>query len=228
MRAPLSVIIPTLNSHDIGPTLASVFEAVEDGLLAELIFADGGSGAAMATLADEVGAELVVAPPGRGTQMAAAAAVAQGEWLLFLHSDTVLSAGWPAAARDHMRSPKAGYFRLRFNAVGFAPRLVAGWANLRARVFGLPYGDQGLLVPAALYQAVGGYPEIPLMEDVVIARALRGKLAVVDATATTSAARYQQDGWFKRGAKNLGTLLMYFAGVSPQKLASRYQSRQNR
>ncbi len=226
MRAPLSVIIPTLHSPNIGPTLASIFEAVEAGLLSEVILADGGSGETIARLADEIGAELVVTKPGRGRQLRAGADLAQGSWLLFLHSDTVLSPGWPEAVRAHMATGKAGYFRLRFDSNSLPARIVAGWANLRARLFGLPYGDQGLLVPVALYHKCGGYPDIPLMEDVAIARALRGDLRPIGATATTSAARYQQQGWLRRGAHNLGTLMLYFMGVAPEKLARRYQNRQ--
>ncbi len=226
MRAPVSVIIPTLHSPNIGPTLASVFEAVEAGLLAEVILADGGSGDAITTLADEIGAELVVTDPGRGKQLRAGADLAQGQWLLFLHSDTVLSPGWTEAARTHMTTGKAGYFQLQFDSTGFAAGFVAGWANLRARLFGLPYGDQGLLLPAALYRKTGGYPDIPLLEDVAIARALRGQLRAINASVITSAARYQQQGWLARGAHNLGTLALYFLGVAPEKLARRYQSHQ--
>jgi len=229
MRAPLSIIIPTLNGADrLGPTLASVFEAVEDGLLAELIIADGGSGDEIQAVADEVGAALVQTAAGRGTQLAAAANIAQGQWLLFLHSDTVLSSGWPNTVRAHMaKGQNAGYFQLRFDAQGLAPKIVAGWANLRSKVFGLPYGDQGLLIPALLYCQIGGYPEIPLMEDVAIARKLTGKLRPIQATATTSAARYLAEGWLRRGSRNLFTLLMYFLGRAPEKLASDYQSRQD-
>jgi rSAM/selenodomain-associated transferase 2 len=226
MRAPLSIIIPTLNSPDMGPTLASVFEAVETGLLTELIFADGGSGPEIAALAQELGAELILADPGRGGQLRAAATKAQGKWFLFLHSDTVLSQGWTDAVREHMATDDAGYFQLQFDAQGMAPKIIAAWANFRSRTFGLPYGDQGLLVPSALYQNVGGYQDIPLMEDVAIARSLRGKLRPIAATATTSAVRYQQQGWIKRGARNLATLMLYFLGASPENLAKRYRSHQ--
>ena len=103
-----------------------------------------------------------------------------------------------------------------------APRLVSRWANLRARAFGLPYGDQGLLIPRALYESVGGYPDIALMEDVAIARALRGKLTTIPATAWTSAERYQRQGWLRRGSRNLMTLTRYLLGADPAKLARSY------
>jgi hypothetical protein len=102
-----------------------------------------------------------------------------------------------------------------------AGKAVAAWANLRSRL-GLPYGDQGLLLPRALYQSVGGYPDQPLMEDVALARALRGHLLGLEVTAVTSADKYARQGWLRRGARNLWTLIRYFAGVAPAKLAEGY------
>ncbi|MCP5074828.1 MAG: glycosyltransferase [Rhodobacteraceae bacterium] len=227
MTAPLSVVIPTLDSAArLGPTLACAFEAVPTGLLNELILADGGSQDGIDKLADEAGARLVVSVAGRGRQLAAGAEAASGDWLLFLHADTVLSEGWSDAVLAHInRSQQAGYFRLAFDARGFAPRFVAGWANLRSRLLGLPYGDQGLLISRQLYESVGGFPALPLMEDVVLARALKGQMCLLPATATTAADRYLRDGWVLRGWRNLITLLLYFLGWAPDGLARRYQNR---
>ncbi|HSF96811.1 MAG TPA: TIGR04283 family arsenosugar biosynthesis glycosyltransferase [Thermohalobaculum sp.] len=226
MSAPVSVVIPTWQAaNSIGPCLAALTEGLMEGLIAELILADGGSDDAIAEIAEAAGARLVVAPRGRGRQLAAGAEAARGAWLLFLHADTVLAPGWAAAVLAHMnRHPdRAGYFALRFDAAGLAPRLVAGWANLRARLFGLPYGDQGLLVSRALYAQSGGYPEIPLMEDVALARRLgRRRLARIGAEVVTSAERYARDGWLRRGWRNLTTLALYFLGMSPERLAERY------
>jgi len=116
----------------------------------------------------------------------------------------------------------AGWFRLRFDQRGLAPRLVAGWANLRSAC-GLPYGDQGLLLPRALYDAVGGYPDQPLMEDVALARALRGRLARLEGNAVTSAEKYRRQGWLRRGGRNLWTLMRYIMGASPDALAESYR-----
>lgn len=222
----ISVVIPTLNAAPrLGPTLGALSPAVTEGSLAEVIFADGGSSDDTEDIADLTGARFVAAPKGRGPQLRAGAAAARGRWLLFLHDDTVLSPDWLAAARAHMaaRPGKAGWFRLRFDSEGPAPRLVAGWANFRARALGLPFGDQGLLVEAGLYAGVGGYPATPLMEDVALARALgRRRLAPLAATATTSAARYEADGWTRRGAGNLWRQARYLAGASPESLARDY------
>ncbi|MGG7566084.1 TIGR04283 family arsenosugar biosynthesis glycosyltransferase [Rhodovulum sp. DZ06] len=228
MSAPISVVIPTLNAADrIGPCLGALSEALLEGLLREVILVDGGSEDAIGDVAEAVGAKLIEAPRGRGTQLAAGAAAAQGAWLLFLHADTVPGPGWVGAVQRHMMEfpDRAGWFRLRFDDDGFAPRAVAGWANLRSGLFGLPYGDQGLLVPRSLYRQVGGFPEIPLMEDVALARRLKGKLRPLGAEAATSAERYRRDGWLRRGARNLSTLGMYAVGVPPETLAKRYERR---
>ena len=223
MPAPISIVIPTLDSAaTLGPCLAALTDGVFEGLVAELIFADGGSTDDLAAVADAAGARIVMAPPGRGTQLAAACAAARGDSLLVIHGDTTLAQGWTQAVRDHLNdhADKAGWFRLRFDTTAPMGRIVAGWANLRARWLGLPYGDQGLLIPARLYRTSGGYPHIPLMEDVALVRRL--PLKRIDAVATTSATRYEADGWLRRGARNLGTLALYFAGVAPERLAKRY------
>ena len=224
MPAPLTVLIPTLNAaHCLGPTLASMFDGVQDGLIAELIFADGGSSDDTADLADDIGASLVTSKAGRGTQLATAANTVKTPWLMAIHADTVLSDGWTRAVRDHVNtSQNAAYFRLAFDSAKPAARRTAAWANLRSKLFQLPYGDQGLLIPTPLYKSVGGYGDIPLMEDVKLVRSLRGKLSQLDATATTSAAKYDAEGYIKRGSKNLLTLSKYLMGVSPETLGKRY------
>ncbi len=229
MPAPVSVVIPLLGVEPrLGPCLAALGEGLTAGLVRELVLADGGGGAEVAQLAEAAGATLVRSPPGRGVQLAAGAGAARGAWLLFLHADTVLAPGWSRAVARHIAADpdRAGWFSLAFDAPGLAPRLVAGWANLRARLFALPYGDQGLLISRALYARAGGFPPVPLMEDVALARALgRRRLAPLGATAVTSAARYEAEGWLRRGARNLSTLALWFAGADPARLARRYEGR---
>lgn len=228
MRAPISIVIPTLNAVDELPgTLAALVEGLQAGILRELVLSDGGSQDDIETLATEAGAELIRSPAGRGGQLARGAAAAKGAWLLFLHADTRLSEGWSRAAQEHIGgNPRmAGYFRLRFRAYGIAPRLAEGWANLRSRRFGLPYGDQGLLISRSLYDSVGGYRDIPLMEDVEMARVLSGRLAPLPIDALTSASRYENGGWIRHGAGNLVRLARYRLGTAPETLASGYRRR---
>lgn len=223
MRAPISVIIPTLNAEAGLPRcLGALGEALEAGLIRELIVTDGGSADATLSIASAAGAEIVTGPPSRGGQARRGAEAAQGTWLLFLHADTMLAPGWADTALGFLPTGAAGYFKLVFATRHPMGRVVSGWANLRSRVFGLPYGDQGLLIRRDVYDAAGGYPDIPLMEDVALARALRGKLTALDATAITSADRYERDGWLRRGGRNLLTLGRYVAGTSPEDLARAY------
>lgn len=221
MPAPISVVMPTLNAAPhLSATLAALMEGVEAGLIAELIVSDGGSSDQTLEIADAWGAEIVTGPPSRGGQLRRGCATARGVWLLILHADTQLAPGWAGAVAAHLNAATAAYFRLRFDKGG---RFVASWANARARLFGLPYGDQGLLVRQSHYCAAGGYPDIPLMEDVALVRALRGQLVPLEAFAITSAARYRQQGWVRRGARNLWTLTRYLAGADPGRLAEQYR-----
>ena len=223
MRAPLSIVIPTLNAEaELPACLATLMEGIDAGLIRELVVSDGGSNDATLSIASDVGAVVVSGAKGRGAQLIKGAEAAQGDWLLFLHADSQLSEGWSDVVAAHMSGNGAGYFDLGFRAGGVMARVVAGWANLRSRLFGLPYGDQGLLVSRATYDAIGGYEDIPLMEDVAMARALRGRLTRLNVTVHTSAARYQNGGWLRRGSRNLWTLARYFMGVSPKVLAKAY------
>lgn len=207
MRAPLSIVIPTLNAESSLPaTLLALMEGLSSGVIREVVVSDGGSSDATRKIAEDAGARFVTGPASRGGQLRRGAEAAEGKWLLFLHADTVLSPGWSRIAEAHFETGQAGYGQLRFAGGGGAGQIVSRWANLRSRLFGLPYGDQSLLIPASLYQKVGGFQDIPLMEDVAIARALRGRLRALNYTALTSAERYQRDGWVKRGRRNLWLL----------------------
>lgn len=230
MRAPISVVIPTLNAAGgLAATLASLDEGQQAGLIRELILTDGGSDDGIETVADRTGAMLVQGTPGRGQQLRRGISMSSGDWVLVLHADTVLLPGWSRAVAQHLeRSRDAAFFRLTFDANGLMPRLVAGWANLRARWLGLAYGDQGLLIPRALYEGVGGYPDQTLMEDVAITHLLRGRLKALTAIARTSADRYRTEGWLWRGGRNLILILRYAMGADPAKLAVSYRNRTHR
>jgi len=225
MPAPLSVIIPTLNAAaDLPGTADALLAGATGGLIRELVISDGGSTDATLTAAREIGAVVVTGPPGRGGQIARGVAAASGDWLLVLHADTRPAPGWTGAVRAHIAAHpgRAGWFRLRFRAPGVMARLVAGGANLRARLLGLPYGDQGLLISRSLLESLGGYPDLPLMEDVALARKLRGRLRCLGPMAETSAEAYLRNGWVRRAAFNLTTLARYLLGTPPETLARRY------
>ncbi|MDK3020010.1 TIGR04283 family arsenosugar biosynthesis glycosyltransferase [Pseudodonghicola flavimaris] len=225
MTAPISLVIPTLNAEaELPHCLAALTEGLTAGLVRELVISDGGSGDATREIADAVGAELIEGPASRGGQLRRGVAATRGDWLLVLHADTVLTPGWTAAVGAHLRQDDAppAYFRLRFRDGGRRGRLVAGWANLRAGLFALPYGDQGLLIRRRDYEAAGGYPDQPLMEDVALVRRLGRPLTALPVIAETSARHYARRGWLRRGARNLWTLARYFGGADPEGLAARY------
>ena len=130
MRAPISIVIPTLNAADELPgTLASLGEGLAEGLIREVVISDGGSTDGTRAIAEAAGAEWVAGAAGRGGQLARGVVAAEGEWLLCLHADTHLGPGWAAAILAHLRDApnRAGYFRLRFRAEGLAPR--GPWAR---------------------------------------------------------------------------------------------------
>lgn len=226
MPAQISVVIPTLNAAaQLGATCDALLAGVTDGLVAELVLSDGGSTDQTREAAQELGAVWVTGPKGRGGQINRGIEAAKSDWLFILHADTHLSDAWPRAAERHMRDTPdaAGWCRLRFRATGLGPWTIATGANLRSRLFGLPYGDQGLLVSRRVLDSIGGYPDLPLMEDVAIARALRGRLRRLDAVALTSPQRYETDGWARRSLSNIGTLTRYLTGTKPADLIKRYE-----
>ncbi|HYG47629.1 MAG TPA: TIGR04283 family arsenosugar biosynthesis glycosyltransferase [Allosphingosinicella sp.] len=214
----LSVVVPTLNA---AATLGRCLDALAGA--GEIVVVDGGSTDATAAIAERSGARLVRSARGRGVQLAAGAAAAAGDWLLFLHADTILAPGWREAAEWHMarRPDRAACFRFRLDAGEWRARLIEAGVALRVRLLGLPYGDQGLLISRRLYEEVGGYRPLPLMEDVDLARRI-GRIQRLDADATTSARRWRRDGWLRRSGRNLLCLALYRLGMSAERVARLY------
>tara|TARA_R110001599_G_scaffold58903_1_gene163146 strand:+ start:656 stop:1345 length:690 start_codon:yes stop_codon:yes gene_type:complete len=226
MPAPLSIIIPTLNAAaDLPLCLESLMPGLESGLIREVIVSDAFSEDETAAIAEAAGATFLTSAKGRGRQLVAGAEAARGDWFLFLHADTALSREWAERVADHIRDRpgKAGVFRLKYRSDDKGARWLETRANRRARWLGLPYGDQGLLISRKLYDQIGGYPDVRLMEDVMIVRAVgKGNLAFLDADARTSAVKYERDGWRKRAWKNAWMLARFLLGTSPDKLAKDY------
>jgi rSAM/selenodomain-associated transferase 2 len=227
----ISVVIPTLDAAARLPaTLSALVPAVVEGVVREVIVADGGSSDATAEIADLAGATVLRCATGRGIQLMQGARAARADWLLFLHADTVLATDWQREASAFITRMEAGdrplsaaCFRFALDDFGLRPRMLEALVRLRCTALGLPYGDQALLIPRVLYERVGGYRPLPLMEDVDLVRRLgRRRLTVLRSTAVTSAERYKRDGYFRRAARNLICLSLYFLRVPPRMLARLY------
>lgn len=222
-QAKISIVIPTLNEADgIGELLADLLP--EPGV--ELIVADGGSADATRDVATAYGAHVLQTPPGRARQMNAGAQIASGEILLFLHSDTRLCWGFGDAIRAALARPDVagGAFAFRLDARSPALRLVEWATNLRSRWFQLPYGDQALFVRTRQFHALGGYPEEPVMEDILLVRRLRrlGAVVTLGLPAVISARRWRRLGVWRTTALHLAAIAAYGVGVSPASIARWY------
>lgn len=219
----LSVVIPTLNEAAHLPALLASLTRAPD-LVAAVIISDGGSADATIPIARAAGALLVEGAAGRGGQFRRGIARAPTPWLFLLHADSSLKPDWPAAIRPQLNNPRrAGYGRLRFASADPRARLLEAGVWLRCALFRLPYGDQGLLIHRDLLDAIGGIPDLPLMEDVALARRLgRERLAPMDLLVTTDASAYCRDGWLRRASRNLLRLARYYAGDPTVRQAADY------
>jgi len=228
----ISVVVPTLNAEaHLAQTFAPLIPAVVDGIVRDVIVVDGGSTDRTLEVADGAGATIVRSEQGRGSQLRAGARAARTPWLLFLHADTELEQGWSREASVFMdkvdsgvRSLSAAAFRFALDDEGLAPRTLEVLVHLRGSLLARPYGDQGLLIPRRLYDQIGGYKPLPIMEDVDIVRRLgRRRITLLRARALTSAHRYQSDGYLARIVRNQACLALYAAGVSPDRIARLYR-----
>lgn len=228
----ISVIIAAHNSEQtLAATLAALVPSAIDGVVRQVIVVDGGSTDQTATIADLAGADVVSGTPGRGGQLAQGAARAHFPWLLFLNADTVLEEGWERSATAFMRrvdhgerKPAAGAFAFRLDDKGLAPRLLERLVHWRCKLWPMPYGDQGLLIPRQLFDAVGGYRDLPVLEDVDLARRLgRRRLAMLDAQAVTSPEPYRRDGYLLRSLRNQVGHALFGLGIPVDVIARLYR-----
>jgi rSAM/selenodomain-associated transferase 2 len=233
MTNMLSVIIPTLNAEQTLPrTLAALIPAAVHGIVNEVIIVDGGSTDATLAIAEATGAKFIKARRGRGLQLQAGAKHARGNWLLFLHADTMLEAGWDAEVEkllEHVAdgrfksSDVAAAFRFKLDDFSGGARLLERLVGLRCALFKLPYGDQGLFVNKAFYDRLGGFKPLPLMEDVDLVRRIgRRRLFMLNAAAVTDPERYLASGYMARIARNALCLALYYLRVPTSLIARLY------
>lgn len=234
----LSIIIPTLNSaKELPATFASLMPALLEGAINEVIIVDGGSTDDTVEMADEAGAKILTPETkGRGPQLNAGAKAAKNQWMLFLHSDTELEEDWHIEATKFIKAenqktpeeptpntaPNAAAFKFSLKDKGFAPQILTKLVALRCSLFSLPYGDQGLLISKQTYEACGGYPNFPIMEDTDIIRRLPAPVKILQSRAFTSAEKYKKEGYLKRSTRNLYCLAAYYRGLPPEKIYQIY------
>ena len=217
----VSIILPTLNEEScLGETLR-LLRAQRPH---EILVADGGSTDATCAIA-VVADRLLQGARGRAAQMNLGAAHATGDVLLFLHADCRLETGaLEAAERCLRRGAAAGCFRMRVDAAGAVFRLIDYCATARVRLTGLIYGDQGLFVRRALFEKIGGFPPLQLMEDVFISKTLRrhGRIVVAPQRITASARRWRKTGVVRQTLRNWMLTALAVGGVPPDRLAAFY------
>jgi rSAM/selenodomain-associated transferase 2 len=220
----VSVVIPV--RHDQAALTRLLGQLGPDPRV-EVLIADGSDPARREPPPSRPDVRLVHSRPGRGTQMNAGAALATGEWLLFLHADSGLPAGWLDRLEAEAPGHVGGWFRFALDDGAWQARLIEWGVRWRVRLLRLPYGDQGLFVRRDVFQALGGYAELPLMEDVDFVRRLvaAGPVAELPAALTTSARRWRQDGWLRRSGRNMALAFLYWCGVPPSRLAGWYERR---
>jgi len=236
MHSPLSVIIPALNEEDNLRQLLPQLHAYDN---LQVIVVDGGSTDNSQAIVRQHGGMFLPSPRGRGRQMNTGVTAARYRHLLFLHADTRLPTGFPEKISRALNQGigqgisqekvAGGAFSLATDHPTTSLRLICIMANLRARCLQLPYGDQAIFTTRSQFDAVGGYPEIEIMEDFVFIRKLarQGRIVILPDKALTSARRWQNVGIFRTTLINQLVILGYYCGIAPARLARFYRRTKN-
>jgi rSAM/selenodomain-associated transferase 2/rSAM/selenodomain-associated transferase 1 len=219
----LSIVIPTLNEEEhLGLTLEKVGRMPHG----EAIVVDGGSRDRTVEVAEKWGARVIRTEPNRGKQMNLGAREALGDILLFLHADTLLPGNYSVFIRKALTDPNVvgGAFAWRVEPSTPFLRYLEKNVAWRTKIFQMPYGDQAYFVRTSVFREMGGYADIPLMEDVEYIRRLRkiGKLAFITQPVVTSPRRYQKRGPVRTTLRNKLTLFGYYLRVPPERLSKFY------
>ena len=215
MPVNIAVVIPALNEAS---TIERVVESAMGpgaGGVVEVVVVDGGSQDETRERASSAGARVLDTQRGRARQLQVGTRATKSDVVLFLHADTVLPSGWAQSVAAALDDPGVvgGAFRLKFDERDMRIRLVEWTARARIAVLAFPFGDQAIFVRRDVLEAIGGIPDVPVMEDVDLVRAMkkRGRLALLRDTATTSARRYLEGGVLR-------TSVMHFLAFSAWRL----------
>ena len=219
----ISIIIPALNEAG---TIAETLSRLKGGIPLEVIVADGGSEDDTVRSARDHGAIVIKAKAGKAVQMNAGAKAAAGEILMFLHADTLLPKDFSDQILTtlNQKGIAAGAFRLNINSNAAGIRIIERMANLRSRLLRLPYGDQALFMKKSLFEAIGGFPDMPIMEDFILVRRLKrkGKIVIVPSAVVTSPRRWLHLGILRTWSINQLIIFAYYLGASPEQLTRLY------
>ena len=220
----LSIVIPVLNDAE---PLRRLLLTIRPDPQVDIVVVNGGApDDRLTAICHRPDVRLLTSAPGRGRQMNAGVSAAEGRWIVFLHADTRLPLQWSDEVLGAGADPTVvgGSFRFRLDSTAWQARLIERAVDRRVRWLDLAYGDQALFVRRDVFDAIGGYREWPLMEDVDFVRRLRqaGKLYHSPHAVLTSARRWERDGWWRRSAKNVVLQALFFAGVAPHRLANWY------
>ncbi|TAE61572.1 MAG: glycosyltransferase [Nostocales cyanobacterium] len=220
----ISVIIPTLNESD---NIQSTINSTQPSTNVEVIVVDGGSNDNTPMIAQSLGATVISSLPGRAVQMNTGVAIASGEILLFLHADTCLPPGFDTMIRAKLAEPGviAGAFTLKIDAPHWGLRLVEWGVKWRSRLWQMPYGDQAIFVTASAFNKIGGFPQMPIMEDFQMIRLLKplSKITIIQVPVITSPRRWLKKGIFKTTLLNQIIVIAYLCGVSPERIRKWYR-----
>jgi rSAM/selenodomain-associated transferase 2 len=221
--ARLTIVLPVLDEAAIiVDALAALAPLRARG--AEVIVADGGSSDGTANLARPFADRVIAAPRGRGVPMNAGAALGTGEMLLFLHADTTLPDDADRLVARALAQRAWGRFDLRIAGRHPLFAIVARMINWRSRITGVATGDQAIFVTRKAFEAVGGFPDLPLMEDIAISRKLKRlcRPLCIATPVITSGRRWEHHGVLRTIVLMWRLRLAYYFGVEPARLAVRY------
>ncbi len=222
--ARISIIIPTLNEAG---NIKEAIATTQPGTNIEIIVVDAGSEDGTVEIAKSLGIKVISSSPGRAVQMNAGALAASGDILLFLHADTRLPTGFDDMIRTALQQPGtvAGAFNLRIDASLLSLRSVEWGVNARSHFYQMPYGDQAIFLTKEVFQQMGGFPELPIMEDFELMRRLKrtGCIVIIPTPVVTSARRWLQKGVSKTTLLNQIVIIAYLLGVSPKRICRWYR-----
>lgn len=223
----ISVVIPVFHEEAIINDAINRLESMESDSRIEIVVVDGAPGADTLRAAGSSRIKRVVSEKGRGTQMNAGVAVAGGDVVLFLHADTEL----PLTAFDEIVRALdtdqivGGAFDLEIADTGWVFRMIEKTASLRSRFTRIPYGDQAIFMKRDYFLDMGGYKDLPLMEDIDLMRRVKkrgGRICFIDNKVKTSSRRWKKEGILNCTLRNWTITLLYLFGVAPKRLAKWY------